>query len=185
MTPSYSHRTFSYAAINEVPYFSIIQKIKTLQSLPLQPVFKPEPIAIDSSPNIGEQFPNLVLMDVMGDQTHLADIYGPKVLIFFEVNDYVPDSLFSFMDTLEDQFPGVTFMLITHQSVDRLYYLKRDHPSIKSFYLASRVEGLYLNGWPVWIALDSSNKILAENHGYQVSRKNEFIQWIKGLYEVH
>jgi len=185
MRPFEKKRSFSYSSMNEVPYISIIKQIKTLQSLPLQTVFKPEPLQIDSTPKIGDQFPNLTLMDVIGDQTHLADLYGPKVLIFFEVNDYVPDSLFSFIDTLEDQFPGVTFMLISQQNVDALYWYKRENPSINSFYLASFVEGLYLNGWPVWVALDPQNKILAENHGYQASRKNEFTEWIKGLYEVH
>jgi len=185
MKPFEKNRSFSYSSMNEVPYISIIQKIKKIQSLPLQTVFKPEPMAIDSSPKIGEQFPNLVLMDVMGDQTNLADLYGPKVLIYFEGGPTPFDSLFIFVDSLEDLFPGVTFMLITRHNIDELYFYKRDHPSLKSFYLASRVEGLNINGWPVWLALDGENKFVAENHGYQSIRKNEFKQWIKGLYEVH
>jgi|GEM_PF-2314481 len=178
-------RTFTYSRLNELPYIEIKQQLKTFQELPLQTVVRPERMEIKSSPKLGDVFPDLTLMDDKGQTKKLSAIYGPKIIIYYGVHLFDPDSLFQIIDSLEDQLTQGTIILANTLSIDELYLLKQKYPNLKSIHLVCEVDGLALNGWPVWMAVDSMNKLIAENHGFQTSRKKEYIEWIKAQFEEH
>jgi hypothetical protein len=174
-------RHYSYSRLDQVPYFSIRQQLKEYQNAPLMHVFRPEGIEIKHPPKPGLAFPDLMLMDGLGSTKKLSSIPGPKILVY----PFVPSQnqeyqdVFAFIDSMEDIHSGWTFMLISQQNIDELDYYQKTYPEIRSFYLASKVEGLELNGWPVWFIVDQDGLLLAENHGYQPVRNKEFDEWIK------
>lgn len=174
-------RHYSYAKLNQVPYFSIRQQVKEFQSAPLMRVFHPELIEIKQHPKPGLAFPDLMLMDGLGATKKLSSIPGPKILIypFVPLQNQDGPAVFHFIDSMEDAHPGWTFMLINLQNIDELDNYQKKYPQIHSFYLASKVKGLELNGWPVWFIINHEGLLLAENHGYQPYRNKEFDEWIK------
>lgn len=172
-------RTYVYSNLNQIPYFQIRQRLKEFQNAPLLSVSKPEGMEITQYPGIGTGFPNLILMDGIGRTKNLSSLSGPKILIFPFAPLHSDLAVFAFVDSMEDVHPDWNFMLITHTNIDQLDEYQRKHPSISSFYLASKVEGLELNGWPIWFILNKDGVVLAENHGYQPYRNKEFDEWIK------
>ncbi|MHB1277410.1 MAG: TlpA family protein disulfide reductase [Bacteroidia bacterium] len=172
-------RNYAYSRMDQIPYFQIRQRLKEYQNAPLLSVTKPEEIEIKRYPDVGMSFPDLMLMDGIGRTKNLHSLSGPKILIFAFSPLHSDLSVFSFVDSMEDAHPGWTFMLITQTSIDQLDEYQRLHPTITSFYLASKVEGLELNGWPIWFILNKEGVVLAENHGYQPYRNKEFDEWIK------
>lgn len=172
-------RNYMYSRLDQIPYFHVRQRLKEYQNAPLLSVTKPEAIEIKLYPGVGMVFPDLILMDGIGRTKNLHSLSGPKVLVFAFSPLHSDLSVFSFIDSMEDAHPGWTFMLILQTNIDQLDEYERNYPTISSFYLASKVEGLELNGWPIWFILDKGGVVLAENHGYQPYRNKEFDEWIK------
>lgn len=171
-------RHYSYSQLDQIPFFHIRQRLKEYQNAPLLSVYRPEKMEIKHYPEPGMTFPDLHLMDGIGRTKNLSSLSGPKILIypFVHLTDF---SVFAFVDSMEDAHPEWNFMLISQISIDDLEEYQRKYPGIRSFYLASEVTGLNLNGWPVWFILNKDGVVLAENHGHQSERNKEFDEWIK------
>lgn len=172
-------RNYSYTNLNKVPYFNIRNQINELLKAPILHVERPEPIETSQYPNKGSKFPNLTLMDAIGTTKSLSSIPGPKILIFHIVQTPWPEDLLCYIDSMEDAHQEWNFFVLTFQSIDDLSEKQQIWPNLSSLYLASKVNGLNMNGWPVWFILDKHDNVLSENHGYHKNRNNEFTEWIK------
>lgn len=172
-------KVFSYTKLNQVNYLVLRQRIDEYRNAPVLFNSRPQPIEADVVLKPGVKFPDLELMDSLGNTSRLSDIRGKRILIY-PTNDQWKDTAFlSFIDSMEDLDPNWNILLVTWHSVDNLALLQRRHPGLRSLYLASMVSTMPMNGFPVWLCIDEKGLLVEQNHGFAESRKGELVKWVR------
>ncbi|MBI1221122.1 MAG: hypothetical protein GC180_00840 [Bacteroidetes bacterium] len=167
---------YRYSHLNQVPYFVVKKDVDQLGEEPLVQLEEPQKMEIDSHPLRGQAFPDLHLLNKKGTASRLSDIHSKKLLIYHRMEDSEP--FFRFVDSLSSVYPDLQILILNHSQNSLI-----DNPGYPQFiqnhlFAYSRVEGLYVNGFPVWYLVDEENHYLSENHGFQMKFAMNITDWL-------
>ncbi|MDX5320282.1 MAG: hypothetical protein LPK45_04305 [Bacteroidota bacterium] len=169
---------YRYSRINQVPYFEVKKDVEQNGRAPIVKLVQPAEMAIASHPEKGQPFPDLYLTDLKGNSSQLSDAKKKKLLVYYSVEGFDPKDVFHFVDSIKSHHPELDIYLLTH-STKVLEFRKNLPLELRTnHYACSKVNGLDLNGFPVWFLVDEKNILIAESHGFQIQFASNITDWL-------